>query len=729
MDTDSDKKSTPPAPDQNQQDGKKFGTFHGVFRPTILTILGVMMYLREGWVVGNAGLLGVILIILMAYVITGTSALAISSITTNIRLGAGGVFSIVSQSLGLEVGGSIGLPFYLAQGLSTAMYIYGFVEGWLYIFPTHIPMLVSFIVFAVIFILSYISTTLAFRVQLVVMCGVILALTSILLGAKVNPIYTPEWWGGFQDVGFWGLFAIFFPAATGIMVGASMSGNLKTPRTSIYKGTLIAWALSLVVYLSLAVWYACIATPEELRSNLTIAVDRAYWGPAVLLGILSSCFTAALSSFVAAPRILQSLAKHQIVPLSEFLGKLHQGEPRNAMAFTALLVFLTLLLGDLNTIAQVLTMFFLLTYFTINSVLLIEQQLNLISFRPTFSISQGIPLIGAMSCLSAIVIINPFWGMIAILLSVGIYFYLDRRGLDYPWETVRSGLFVAIANWAAKKVVTSKEQESLRSWKPDLLIPIERRTQFEGNFRLLSALVYPQGSIQVIALMKEKDILPLLGLKQLINEMQSEGIFASSAIIDSSDYISSIKATVAVMKGSFFQPNTFFTAIEGRTQEELQGIMDIARENQMGVALFATHPEVHLGRERTINLWIRDQSPEWQLSIQLANLDLSLLLGYKLVKNWNARLRVITVVSDENHVDIARKYLGDLMVTARIPKGYEIIAEYTDFKTFLEKSPRADLSIFGLADTISKNFLQQTMIQTKSSCLFVQDSGRESALA
>ena len=119
-----------------------FGTFSGVFTPTLFTILGVIMYLRQGWVVGNAGLLGAFAIILLSFTITSFTALSLASITTNIRIGAGGAFSIISQSLGLEVGGSIGIPLFLSQALAVAMYIFGFRAGWLYIFPGHPPLLV-----------------------------------------------------------------------------------------------------------------------------------------------------------------------------------------------------------------------------------------------------------------------------------------------------------------------------------------------------------------------------------------------------------------------------------------------------------------------------------------------------------------------------------------------------------------------------------------------------------
>ncbi|MCP4752646.1 MAG: Na-K-Cl cotransporter [Proteobacteria bacterium] len=710
--------------------GKKFGTFNGVFRPTILTILGVMMYLREGWVVGNAGLGGMTVIILMAYTITGTAALSISSITTNIRLGAGGVFSIVSQSLGLEVGSSIGIPFYLAQGLSTAMYIYGFMEGWLYIFPDHPPKLVVFAVFFSIFVLSYISTSLAFHVQVIVMFGVILALGSIFLGVEKLPaLQRPELWGAFKEVRFWELFAVFFPASTGIMVGASMSGNLKNPRRSIPVGTMAAWGLSLLVYLSMAVWYALVATPAELRDQLTIAVDRSFWGPAVLIGILSSCFSAALSSFIAAPRILQSLGSHNILPFSAFLSKLHKDEPRNAMAFTGALVTVTLVLGDLNAIAKVLTVIFLLTYFTINSIVLIEHRLNLISFRPTFLVSFWVPFLGGLFCLSAILIISPFLGLVALLASASIYVYLNRSDLHYSVETVRSGLFVGIANWAAKIVATGTERNTKRAWKPDLLIPIERRTQFEGLYRLLFSLVYPQGSLQVVSFMKNQDKSPFRGLKELIREVQNEGLYASSAIIDSSDYMSSLETSVAIMKGAFFQPNTIFSLVEGRTQNELQGILNTAINNLLGVILYSRHPEAGLGRGRRINLWIRDQSPRWHMDFELPHIDLALLLGYKLMENWNVRMTVLSVVANPGDTEIAEKYLGKLMDHARIPPQYEIKVEAGSFTEYLPQAPLADLNVFGLGKEIDKDVLNNIVIDTKSSCLFVYSSGRESVLA
>ena len=323
-----------------------FGTFHGVLKPTLLTIIGVMLYIREGWLVGHAGLFGALGIILLAYVITGTAALSISSITSNVRIEKGGVFTLVGQTLGLEIGGAIGIPLYLAQGMSAAMYLHGMKEGWLSLYPAEyfsnsflsplidLGMYESFII-TVFFLLAMgvtlISTRVAFKVQNLVMFFIIAAITSMFLGLNIHELQSPQLIGNFSDKhGFIILFAVFFPAATGVMVGASMSGSLKNPRKSIPKGTMGAWAISLLVYSSIAVLASCLVPANELRNNTNALIDYARWPIIVQLGLIASCFTATLSSLAAAPRVLQALGKHRLVPRGDLLEEEKNGEPRKA---------------------------------------------------------------------------------------------------------------------------------------------------------------------------------------------------------------------------------------------------------------------------------------------------------------------------------------------------------------------------------------------------------------
>lgn len=709
---------------------KQFGTVLGVYLPTVLNILGVIMYLRLGWVVGNAGLGGAVLIILLAYAITGLTAFSISSIVTNIRLGSGGVFSIVSQSLGLEVGGTVGIQFFLAQTFATSMYIYGFMEAWRYLFPSHPGYAVVIGVFLVMVSVSYLSTSLAFRLQAVVMLGTLTALGSMLMGLWHLPeVQRPEVFGTFKQGSFWLMFAVFFPAATDVMVGTTMSGNLKRPRWSIPAGTLGAWGTTLLVYLGLAAWYGFSATPDELLSRYLIAAERSYWGLGVSIGVLAACFNAGLSSLTVAPRVLQSLGEHKILSFISFVADLNNGEPRKALLVSAALVMLWLTAGDLNVLAVFVTICFLITYFTINFLLAIEQQLKLVSFRPTFRLPKWVPLAGSFACLVAILVISPFWGLITILASVAIYTWLSKRGLESPWETIHGGVFVSIVNWAAKKVVNSNGKAGPRAWKPDLLVPVERRTQLDGYYRLLIALVKPQGSIQAMALMKNRDIVPLLGLSQSIEDFRKEKVYASASFVQANDFKVGMETSVDVLKGTLSAPNVLFIDIKHRSQDELQHTLDLAHKNDTGVVFYAAHDEAILGREQYVNLWVRDQSPNWQLSLNLTNLDLSLLMSYQLLMNWQAELNVLTVVQNPEHAATAQHYLQDLMQAARIPKRYKILVKSGNFRDQLSKSPRADVNIFGIPPQVNKELLQNLVNATRTTCLFIKDSGQESALA
>lgn len=290
---------------------RRFGTWEGVFTPTLLTILGVVMFLREGWVVGELGLLGAWTVIGAASVITVCTALSVSSIATNVRLSEGGPYAIVRRSLGIELGGSIGIPLFLSQALVVAMYVFGLREGWLWIFPGHVPWIVDGVSFLVVLVLTLGSTSLAFRVQYVVLACVVASLVSVAFGLlEVAEPHSIEWWRSTSETfwepsRFWVVFAVFFPATTGILAGANMSGELSNPRRSIPLGTLSATAIATVVYFALAVWLATVASPEELRTNYTVMIDRAFYSPIVLGGLLAATFSSALASFVGAPRILR----------------------------------------------------------------------------------------------------------------------------------------------------------------------------------------------------------------------------------------------------------------------------------------------------------------------------------------------------------------------------------------------------------------------------------------
>ncbi len=722
---------------------KKFGTFGGVFTPTLLTILGVIMYLRLGWVVGNAGLLGAWLIIIVSFLITTCTALSMSSITTNIRIGAGGAYAIVSQSLGLEIGGSLGIPRYISQGLAVTMYIFGFREGWLFIFPEHNAFLIDGIVFIILFAIAYKSADLAIRTQYLIMAIIIASFISIVLAAYFGSMQYATIdvtrWGSFQGsvendfsgTDFWLVFAVFFPASTGIMAGANMSGELENPRQSILIGTMWAVAVSFLIYMILAYWIARSATEEELLHNYNIMIDKAYFGPAIIAGILGATFSSALASIVGSSRILQAMGEHNVLPKGEWLAHRNKsGEPRNAMLVTGIMVFVAMLLRDLNAIAPLVTMFFLITYAMINLVIIIEHNLRLVSFRPTFQIHQIIPWIGLSTSIAAMFIINAILSLISLLVVLAVYIILTKRHLNTPFEDVRSGLFVSFAEWAAKHASLFPDRQE-RAWQPNLLVPISNSETVRGDFSFLKNLAYPKGSVKLMGISSEEKSQQLsTELLNLSQAFQKRGVFASWAVLRTHEFAKGVSHGIQALEGAFFKPNIVFLNLykckEPRT--DFSQIIKEAVFSELGVLVFAPHLNSGFGQRQTINVWIRDRSPRWQIAWDIGNLDLSILIAYKLKQNWNAQIRLITIIEKEEEFDHAQQFMDTLMDLARLPNTEKVVAT-ANFFDYLENAPLADLNIFGMLAEPNFDFIDKMVEKTSSSCLFVRDSGFENVMA
>lgn len=718
----------------------KFGTFPGVFTPTVLTILGAIMYLRLGQVVGNAGLLGTILIILLAHVITVSTGLAVSSVVTNTRVGAGGAFAIISQSLGLEVGGSVGIPLFIAQGISVALYVLAFAEAWLRIFPTHPILLVSVLTFVLVYGIAYVSAQFAARIQYFILGIVGLSLFSIFLASfpiagRTGLTETAVLWGSFSDWNFWEAFAIFFPAVTGIMVGISLSGSLREPRRSIPLGTMSAIGLTLVVYLLLTYWLSRAASVTDLLTNSTILVDKAFWGWTILAGMLGATFSSALGSLVAAPRVMQALAQHNILPFSNYLAQeTEQGEPRQALYATGVIGLITLLIalasgGGLNAVASIITMFFLITYGMLNLVVLIEQMLSTVSFRPTFRVSRVVPLIGVVGCLFVMFLINPVFSLVALVVVLLVYGYLMRRNLEYLPSDVRSGMFLSLAEWAATRV-SHLPPAVKRTWKPFVLAPIVKTQELTGSYRFLRALAKPQGAIHALGIYPEGDDSALKGLTDLTNSFSDEGIFARTTLLEEADMVNGVRVATQILRSTFFRPNLLFLNLRAESDlSTLQQLVDKTAAYNMGIVLLARHTVRDLGRQQLINVWISHRGNDWQVDLQWSNSDLALLLAYQLTKNWSGKINVCLAIAEDQDPEPAETFLRELADLARLPKNTIVTVVQAPFAEALHQVRRADLAIFGLPNPAQLTFCQEIVAAVDGSCLFVRDSGEESALA
>ena len=186
--------------------------------------------------------------------------------------------------------------------------------------------------------------------------------------------------------------------------------------------------------------------------------------------------------------------------------------------------------------------------------------------------------------------------------------------------------------------------------------------------------------------------------------------------------------SLAVMEGAFFPPNIVFVHADGKTDESLQEVMDAARHADAGMVIYVPHPEAALGRQRTVNLFVRDQSPDWRLSLHMASLDLTTLLALQLHENWNACLSLLCAV-DEGDVTNAREFLQEFAEEARIPGQTVPQVIVGSLGDALTQCDAADINILGMPPNVDLEWMREVTITARGSCLFVLASGRESALA
>ena len=446
-------------------DGQTYGTFFGVYLPSSLAIFGVIMYLRLGIVLGKIGIIPTLSIICLSSLITLLAALSIASITTNMKVNKGGAYYIVSRSLGIDFGSAIGIPLYLGQAIGLAFFVLGFAETVHALYPTCEISTVSLITLAGLGMLGFLSTRFVLKTQLFTFGVIFVSLISLFLSNKTIGTSTITEISG--RMSYWAAFAIFFPAMTGIEAGMSMSGVLKNPTRSLPVGTLAAAFSGLVVYLLLALflWYR--VPCSVLAENTMICQQIARWSFLIIAGIWGATLSSAIGAILAAPRTLQALAEDGIV--FRFLSKEHGkgAEPRMATFFTLMLATVFVVMGDINVIAPILTMFFLISYGMLNLVCGLETLMGNPSWRPSFKIPAWASFSGALLCILAMLMINAGATIVALSFVFLIYFFRGKK-LSSNWDDICFGILMLFIKKTVYRLKTAGF--AARSWRPHLLI-------------------------------------------------------------------------------------------------------------------------------------------------------------------------------------------------------------------------------------------------------------------
>ena len=663
-------------------EANKYGTFTGVFIPSILTILGVILYLRAGWVVANVGLWGSITILTMASLITFATSLSMSATVTNMKVRGGGVYFMISRCFGMEAGAAIGVPLFLAQACGITFYTMGFAESIQQIFPGASVFWISTCTLVLLAALAYYHPDLAMKGQVFIFLIIMASIMSFLFGGEVTDTSVAK---SFKPESFWVVFAVFFPAVTGITTGLSMSGDLKNPQKSLPYGTLLAVLAGFAIYLTVLICLDRYASPEMLNADNMIITSIAIFPPLIYLGIWCSTLSSAMGSLLAGPRTLQSMAQDGIGPaiLAKGYGASH--EPRMATMVTFLFALAVNFLGGIDSIAPILTMFFLTSYGSLNLAAGLEGLTNNPSWRPTFNTPWSISLLGGIACLIAMLLIDAQAAFISILVCFLIFLWMGRNRSKKNWSDIRRGLLMHLARYSIYKLVESTED--VRAWRPNMLVISGKAKSRQYLIEFANAMSQGRGFLIVASIISRQhfDGAKMKKLENSLSEfLKKSKIQALTKIKSMDNYIDAVEGLATDYGMGTLTPNTVvmhYTDEAHRDDKEHIGMAQIVRtiyRTGKNIILLKSDQDSQksgwLKKRETIDVWWgRDKN----------NATLMLALGYMLQTsaNWmGSNLCLRSLAETEEEKNGMRLYLEKFVQESRIKASVDVYMREKNLK-------------------------------------------------
>jgi amino acid transporter len=752
--------------------GHGFGTAP-VFLASISTILGAILFLRFGYAVGNVGLLKTLAIIVLGHLVTIPTVLAVSEIATNRRVAGGGAYYIVSRSFGTSIGGTIGIALYISQAISIAFYMVAFAEAFEPIYTTiadrnefdfpYEPRFLS-IPFTLILIVMMLTRGANMGVSMLwVICAILaVSLIAFFMGGVVSDVTdtapeliekTPEVVDatpngiektpdvidktpGVEDKTpekthpsggsitasipnadkFGVVFAICFPAFTGMIAGLGLSGDLRNPQRSIPLGTITATLAGMVVYVLVAIKLWQCASPEQLAdTDRIIMADISAWGPAIYIGLAAASFSSALGSIMVAPRTLQALARDSVLPIPGSnrlmrtgVGKTQEPVPATFVSGAIAIVFVAI--GELNFIAQILTMFFLVTYGALCVASFLEHFAGNPSYRPTFHSRWYVSLLGTVMCGLMMFQISVFYAFVSIFLIIAIYIGLRRghrgqRGMIGIFQ----GAMFQLTRWLQTTLQKNRSNFSESGWRPSIVGITQFGERRLGHFDLLRWLCHRQGFGQFIQFFPgdysfPEEISARIHVDALIQQSEASGagIYVDSLICPTFQLA---LAQVLQMPGISGLPNnTILLEFDANHPEEIPEVQQGARlavESLFNVLILRSTKH-RFGYRSSIHIWVTDDN--------IANVPMMLLLAYILVghSEWKrAKIRLFAC-STSWDTELDADALSTVIKEGRLPISMQNVTSVSyESEEALEqevalRSAQADLVITGLtADDIN----------------------------
>ncbi|XP_034237314.1 solute carrier family 12 member 4 isoform X3 [Thrips palmi] len=274
------------------------------------------------------------------------------------------------------------------------------------------------------------------------------------------------------------LIGIFFPSVTGIMAGSNRSGDLRDAQKSIPVGTIAAILTTSTVYLSTVLLFAATVDNLLLRDKFgqsiggKLVVANIAWPNqwVILIGSFLSTLGAGLQSLTGAPRLLQAIAKDGIIPfLAPFAVSSSRGEPTRALLLTVVICQCGILLGNVDYLAPLLSMFFLMCYGFVNLACAVQTLLRTPNWRPRFKYYHwSMSLCGLGLCIAVMFMTSWYYALLAMFIAGVIYKYIEYRGAEKEWGDGIRGLALSAARFSLLRL--EEGPPHTKNWRPQILI-------------------------------------------------------------------------------------------------------------------------------------------------------------------------------------------------------------------------------------------------------------------
>lgn len=703
-----------------------------VFLTAISTILGVILFLRFGYAIGTLGFWGVLFIILLGHLITIPTALAVSEIATNTRVEGGGEYFIISRSFGLKIGSTIGVALYFSQVVSLAFYIIGFTEAftplfnwWLTSFGYELPRqavsIPSLLLLAALMLNK--GSSMGMKMLYVVNFILFIALLFFFMGKPIEPneeeiaSTTISNFRFINKDSFFIIFAICFPAFTGMTAGVGMSGDLKNPSKSIPIGTMAGTLTGLIVYI-LVIWKLSVsASPEALTSDQFVMTRIAIYGDyIILLGLAGCTLSSAVGSIMVAPRILQAIAMDNNIPfprINRFLakGKGANNEPFNATLISVGIAFIFIIMGNMNAVATVISMFFLITYGTLCLISFLNHFGSSPSYRPRFKSKWYFSLGGFILSVWVMFKIDSLYTILAYITIIIIYLFIEhynesQKGVVSIFRGTLFQLNRLLRVYMQKKQYNMDNEE----WRPSVICISPNSFERDKVLTLMKWISHQHGFGTYFHFIegyysKQTHTQSKIILKQLIDIQHGDGSALYIDTMISPSYTSAIAQVIQTPSISGMENNMVLFEYDKTQPEELNRILDninMARSGNFDVCIFA-QSSYPVRNRNDIHVWIRSTDEK--------NTNLMILLGYIIIAHPDWKLSSIKLfiasVKDEN--EIVKEELSERIAEGRLPitlTNIEIVTlqeGQTVNQLIAQKSRMAGLSILGFREEIIKH--------------------------